>query len=93
MIERTETNGLKVATELYNFVNNEVLPGTGVSVDAFWSSFAKIIADLAPRNRALLAKRDEIQEQLDAWYRDHKDGYDFNEYKEIGRAHVSPVTG
>ena len=58
MINRTEVNGLQVATELYDFVNNEVLPGTGVAVDSFWSSFSAIISDLAPRNRELLAKRD-----------------------------------
>jgi malate synthase len=81
MIQRTEVNGLKVATELYTFVNEEVLPGTGVSTDAFWSSFASIIHDLAPRNRELLAKRDQIQEQMDEWYRAHQDGYDFAEYK------------
>lgn len=81
MINRTEVNGLQVATELYDFVNNEVLPGTGVAVDSFWSSFAAIISDLAPRNRELLAKRDAIQAKLDAWYRDHREGYDFAEYK------------
>lgn len=81
MIQRTEVNGLKVATELFTFVNEEVLPGTGVSTDTFWSSFASIIHDLAPRNRELLAKRDQIQEQMDEWYRAHQDGYDFAEYK------------
>lgn len=81
MINRTEVNGLQVATELYNFVNDEVLPGTGVGVDSFWSSFAAIISDLAPRNRELLAKRDAIQAKLDAWYREHKEGYDLAEYK------------
>src|SRR5210317_2440071 len=81
MMQRTEVNGLKVASELYNFVNEEVLPGTGVNSDSFWASFADIIHDLAPRNRELLAKRDQIQEQLDEWYRTHQGGYDFAEYK------------
>lgn len=81
MMQRTEVNGLKVASELYNFVNEEVLPGTGVDSDSFWASFADIIHDLAPRNRELLAKRDQIQEQLDEWYRAHQGGYDFAEYK------------
>ena len=80
-MQRTEVNGLQVASELYNFVNSEVLPGTGVDSDAFWASFADIIHDLAPRNRELLAKRDQIQEQMDEWYRAHQDGYDFAEYK------------
>ena len=81
MIQRTEVNGLQVATELYNFINDEALPGTGVSSESFWSSFASIINDLAPRNRELLAKRDQIQEQLDEWYRAHQNGYDFADYK------------
>ena len=81
MIQRTEVNGLQVATELYNFVNSEVLPGTGVSVENFWSGFASIINDMAPRNRELLAKRDAIQEQMDEFYRAHPTGYDFAEYK------------
>jgi malate synthase len=80
-MQRTEVNGLQVASELYNFVNNEVLPGTGVDSGAFWASFADIIHDLAPRNRELLAKRDQIQEQMDEWYRAHQSGYDFAEYK------------
>ena len=81
MIQRTEVNGLQVATELYNFINDEALPGTGISSESFWSSFASIINDLAPRNRELLAKRDQIQAQLDEWYRAHQDGYDFADYK------------
>lgn len=80
-MQRTEVNGLQVATELYDFVNGEVLPGTGVSSDSFWASFADIIHDLAPRNRELLAKRDQIQEQMDEWYRAHPKGYDLGEYK------------
>lgn len=80
-MQRTEVNGLQVATELYDFVNGEVLPGTGVSSDSFWASFADIIHDLAPRNRELLAKRDQIQEQMDEWYRAHPQGYDLGEYK------------
>lgn len=80
-MQRTEVNGLQVATELFDFVNSEVLPGTGVSSDNFWASFADIIHDLAPRNRELLAKRDQIQEQMDEWYRAHPEGYDLGEYK------------
>ena len=80
-MQRTHVSGLQVATELFDFVNNEVLPGTGVASDAFWASFADIIHDLAPRNRELLAKRDQIQEQMDEWYRAHPTGYDFAEYK------------
>ena len=59
MTDRTSIGGLAVATSLYEFVNNEALPGTGVSPDAFWKGLGAIVRDLAPKNRALLAKRDE----------------------------------
>ena len=61
-------HSLQVATELLNFVNSEVLPGTGISPDHFWQGFSSIVHDLAPKNLALLAKRDQLQLQLDAWH-------------------------
>ena len=61
-------HNLQVATELLNFVNSEVLPGTGISPDHFWQGFSSIVHDLAPKNLALLAKRDQLQLQLDAWH-------------------------
>src|SRR5690606_40553944 len=56
------------AKVLYDFVNNEAMPGTGVDSAHFWAQAEAIINDLAPRNRALLAKRDDIQAKMDAWY-------------------------
>ena len=73
-MNRTPTHGLQVATPLYAFIENEALPGTGVSAEAFWSGFAKMLQDLAPRNRALLARRDELQAQIDAWHGERKGG-------------------
>lgn len=70
MTERVEVGGLQVAKVLYDFVNEEALPGTGVSVDGFWSGAAKVIGDLAPKNQALLATRDDLQARIDAWHRD-----------------------
>jgi malate synthase len=61
--------GLKADPEFVEFVNTEALPGTGVSVENFWKGFSAIVHDLAPRNRALLAKRDDLQAQLDTWHR------------------------
>ena len=58
---RTSVAGLEVATVLYDFINNEALPGTGVDADAFWAGAASVIADLAPRNRELLAVRDDLR--------------------------------
>ena len=58
MTDRTQVHGLQVATNLYRFVEDKVLPGTGVDSSAFWEGFDAIVADLAPRNIALLAERD-----------------------------------
>jgi malate synthase len=68
MTQRIEAGGLRVAKPLYDFVKDEALPGTGVDVERFWSALADIIHELAPRNRALLATRDELQARIDAWH-------------------------
>ena len=73
MTDRIEVGALQVDSELYNFINDEALPGTGISPEAFWSSYDSLLADLAPRNRELLDKRDELQATIDAWYQDHRD--------------------
>ncbi|WP_417284904.1 malate synthase G [Comamonas sp.] len=69
MTDRTQVHGLQVATDLYNFVNTQVLPGTGVDQQAFWAGFDSIAADLAPKNAALLAERDRLQVELDSWHK------------------------
>ncbi|WP_209873348.1 malate synthase G [Azospirillum soli] len=69
MTERIQVGGLQVAAELHRFIENEALPGTGVTAQQFWSGLDAILHDLAPRNRALLAKRDELQAKIDDWYR------------------------
>ncbi|WP_188586566.1 malate synthase G [Gordonia jinhuaensis] len=78
MTERVTVEGLQVEPVLYDFINNEAIPGTGVDVDAFWKGAAAIVNDLAPRNRELLAVRDSLQSQIDDWHRDHK-GVDFSD--------------
>ncbi|MGD9481175.1 malate synthase G [Shinella sp. G-2] len=65
----TEKAGLSIDNALYDFLVKEALPGTGVDADRYFSDFSAIVHDLAPENRALLAKRDALQEKLDAWYR------------------------
>ena len=60
---------LEIAPSLYDFVAVEALPGTGVTVDDFWGALQSILADLGPRNAALLARRDELQAQIDDWHR------------------------
>ncbi len=69
MTERVEVGGLQVAKELYDFAVKEALPGTGVDAAAFWDGLGAIVHDLAPRNAALLAKREKIQEEIDAWHK------------------------
>ena len=71
MTARTHVHGLQVATTLYDFVNEQVLPGTGVSSETFWQGFDAIVADLAPKNVALLAERDRLQTELDSWHQAH----------------------
>ncbi|GAN79912.1 malate synthase G [Acidocella aminolytica] len=69
---RTSVSGLSVATVLYDFVNNEALPGTGLEQAVFWDGFAALLKRFAATNAVLLAKRDEIQAKLDDWYKAHK---------------------
>ncbi|WP_213572303.1 malate synthase G [Rhodococcus sp. USK13] len=84
MTERVQVGGLQVAKVLYDFVGNEALPGTGVDVDAFWAGADKVVHDLAPKNRDLLAKRDELQSRIDGWHRDRAGKpIDAAEYKEF----------
>jgi len=71
MADRTTVHQLQVATPLYRFVEEQVLPGTGVASDAFWAGFNAIVQDLAPKNIALLAERDRLQSELDAWHKTH----------------------
>ncbi len=66
---RTAIHSLQVATQLQDFINTQVLPDTGVSQAQFWSGFDAIVQDLAPKNIALLAERDRIQLEMDAWHK------------------------
>ncbi len=71
MTERTHVHRLQVANSLHRFIENDVLPGTGVDSGAFWKGFDAIVGDLAPRNIALLAERDRLQTELDTWHKAH----------------------
>jgi malate synthase len=68
---RTTAHRLQVATSLHTFIEEKVLPGTGIAPDAFWKGFDAIVADLAPKNIALLAERDRLQTELDSWHKAH----------------------
>ena len=71
MTARTTVHSLQVATPLFRFIEDRVLPGTGVSSAGFWAGFDAIVRDLSPKNMALLAERDRLQTELDGWHRAH----------------------
>jgi malate synthase len=71
MSDRVTQGELEVARVLYDFVNQEALPGTGLSPESFWKGFDALMRDLAPRNAQLLQRRDELQAQIDQWHRAH----------------------
>jgi malate synthase len=64
-----KVGNLRVAQVLYDFVNDEALPGTGLDPDTFWSGVDKVVADLTPKNQDLLARRDDLQARIDKWHR------------------------
>ena len=66
------TTSLSVDDILADFVERDLLPGTGIEPQAFWASLEAILADFTPRNAALLARRDALQAQIDAWWRERK---------------------
>ncbi len=69
MTDRVSVGNLRVAKVLYDFVNNEALPGTDIDPDSFWAGVDKVVADLTPQNQDLLNRRDELQAQIDKWHR------------------------
>ena len=69
--QRTQVRSLQVATNLYKFIETKVLPDTGVSSEKFWKGFDAIVQDLSPKNIALLAERDRLQTEMDAWHQQH----------------------
>lgn len=72
MSEYVKQNGVQIATELFNFVNERALPGTGVDQEKFWAGFAGLLGRFAPVNAELLAKREKLQAQIDQWHRDQQ---------------------
>jgi len=82
MTDRVEVGNLRVAKVLYDFITDEALPGTGLDPDSFWAGVDKVVADLTPENQELLARRDELQAQIDKWHRQRAIGpHDAEDYK------------
>ena len=77
-----EKNGLKISYNLYDFINNEVIPGTDIKVDKFWNSFEKAVHELAPLNKKLIQKREDIQKKIDEWHKKNKE-FDKKKYIEF----------
>ncbi|WP_346836413.1 malate synthase G [Microbulbifer sp. SAOS-129_SWC] len=75
MTERVQIGDLQIAQALHKLVVEEVIPGTGIGADVFWAEFGQIVRDLAPLNRDLLDRRDQLQAQIDQWYTDNPGGY------------------
>ncbi|CAA0092037.1 Malate synthase G [BD1-7 clade bacterium] len=82
MTERVQKGGLQVASVIADLVENQIIPGTGVTVDNFWQSFEEIVRQFQPRNHELLVKREQIQESINEWHRaNHTNTFDLQAYK------------
>jgi malate synthase len=86
MSNRIQQGGLQVAASLHALVDQQILPGTGIDSATFWQRFETILNELAPQNKALLAKRDAIQVKLDQWYQQNQGPIqDMDSYKSFLR--------
>jgi malate synthase len=82
MTKRIEQHGLQIADELYDFIVSKALPGTAVDADDFWQGLSLLAHEFGPKNRDLLAKREEIQQKIDGWHLAHKSqAHDADAYK------------
>ena len=81
MVDRIEHSELHIAKPIYDLVNKQICPGTGIDPDQFWSKFAALISHFAPINRELLKKRENLQAQIDSWHHQHRGNFNFADYK------------
>ncbi|MEB3752813.1 malate synthase G [Acinetobacter sp. MD2(2019)] len=79
MTTRIQKGKLAIAKELYDFIENEALPSSGVNSESYWKGFEQVVVELSPKNKALLAKRDELQAKIDEWHRNNP--FELNAYK------------
>lgn len=83
MTERIQQGGLQIAAQLYHLINDEIAPGTGIEPSAFWQALEQILHDLGPKNRALLAKREQLQTAIDNWHRAQQGSHNPAAYKQF----------
>lgn len=83
MSDRINVGGLNVDSGLYAFVNEQALPGTGIDQSKFWTDLETLVTDLAPKNLALLEKRDELQAKMDEYYKANSTDYNLEDYKKF----------
>ena len=79
MTARIQKGKLAIAKELYDFIENEALPGSGLDSETYWKNFEQVVVDLSPKNKALLAKREDLQAKIDEWHRNNK--FELEAYK------------
>jgi malate synthase len=76
-----KVGNLQVSSVLFQFINSEALPGTGLNSERFWSDFDTLINELAPKNKALLARRDGLQQLINEWHKENNGHFEFKAYK------------
>ncbi|WP_062234644.1 malate synthase G [Fictibacillus sp. FJAT-27399] len=81
MTNYVKVGNLQVAPKLYEFINLEALPGSGVDREKFWFDFGVLVKELTPKNKELLARRDEIQDQVNKWHVENRERFNFDAYK------------
>lgn len=82
MNDRIEENGLSIDPELHEFIEQEALPGSGIDTQTFWSGMARLANAFGPRIKVALARREDLQAQIDAWHKERPGpNYDFEDYK------------
>jgi len=81
MTNYVKVGDLQVSQLLYEFVNSEALPNTGLNQKKFWEDFSKLIHELSPENKQVVEERESLQKKINKWHRKHQNSFDFEKYK------------
>ena len=87
-----DKNNLKISKTLFEFINNEAIPGTDINVDDFWSKFSDIVHELAITNKKLIEKRETIQKKIDDWHKSNR-GKEFDKIEYIAFFKIYRIFG